>query len=60
MVEIRRLRIASAPSTVYLHGTPVVVRLRDGPHWQKNVNVNVRGARLVENRGESELKSCEI
>ena len=43
MAEIRRLRIASAPSTVYLHGTPVVVRLRDGaPRWQINVNVNVR------------------
>ena len=57
MAEIRRLRIASAPSTVYLHGTPVVVRLRDGPRWQ--INVQRERARLVENRGESELKSCE-
>ena len=57
MVEIRRLRIASAPSTVYLNGTPVVVRLRDGPRWQ--INVQRERARLVENRGESELKSCE-
>ena len=57
MAEIRRLLIASAPSTVYLHGTPVVVRLRDGPRWQ--INVQRERARLVENRGESELKSCE-
>jgi hypothetical protein len=57
MAEIRRLRIASAPSTVCLHGP------HDGtpggcaswmPRWQIYVNVNVSS-----NRGESELKSCE-
>ena len=57
MAEERRLRIASAPSTVCLHGT------HDGtpggcaswmPRWQINVNVNVSS-----NREENELKSCE-